>query len=86
MSAVTAVVRPLPQPEPPKEVVLTMPVRTAEILAAIAGGIAGDPDTTYRGRMDEVYCALESAGIHSRGIGRYFRFSSLGMVAKERAE
>ena len=58
-----------PTPEPPREVVLTMPYDVAVTLYAVVGQVSGNRATTYRSDTSEVYDALASANIQC-GIGR----------------
>lgn len=74
MSKVTCVVRDIPVPPvtPEREVVLTMPWKTAVLLQSLLGAVGGDPNMTYRKETDEVYGVLAKEGISSLGFRAAF--------------
>lgn len=60
---VRAEIRPIPQP--PREVVLTMPYDVAVTLMSLAGHVSGDTHGTYREDCNIVFDALRRAGVEN---------------------
>lgn len=56
---VRAEIRPLP--EPPREVVLTMPLEVAKTLRVLVGSVAGATDARHH--LDQIRDALAEAGL-----------------------